>query len=81
MTGIAPPGALGAGRLPYLHRQLKEQPQRRWRYRSVMTRDNGDPVGATLVHAIRAGDPGSSQQLLTTHPGRASAPIGAAGLG
>ena len=46
-----------------------------------MARHNGDPVGAALVHEISSGDLSSSQQLLTTHPGRASAPIGAAGLG
>jgi len=44
-----------------------------------MTRDNGDPAGAALVHAIRTGDLSSLQQPFTTHPGVASAPIGADG--
>jgi hypothetical protein len=38
-----------------------------------MTRDNGDPAGNALVRAIRTGDLSSSQPLLTTHPGLASA--------
>ena len=38
-----------------------------------MRRDNGDPAGDALVHAIRTGDLGSSQELLTIHPGLASA--------
>ena len=45
-----------------------------------MTRDNGDPAGAALVHAIRTGDLSSLQQRLITHPGLASALISAAGL-
>ena len=47
-----------------------------------MTRDNGDPAGAALAHAIRTGDLSSSQQLLTT-PIAAwpAALIGAAGPG
>ena len=44
-----------------------------------MTRDNGDPAGNALVHAIRTGDLSSLQQPFTTHPGVASAPIGADG--